>query len=420
MNANSVSHVVEEDSQGPSQISSFFNSQFQVEATPCNEISFQPDFVSLVSVVSWLYSRRPYLPFSLLDLNKHILRSTQIGQGSVYKVVSTQVTRDYPSLVRQHSWEKSEAQVVVKESLALFNTGGQCINSQSLSSLLSELLILDHEPIYNHDNIVTLVGVGWYYEQFTHKPTAQPRIVLERAQCSLKDFLIDSTAPSFPLRVQFCLQIATALTVIHDCQIIHGDLNLDNILIFTSQSEDPSQKYRAKIADFSHAFVDSTRDRPIGGTVGFMAPEVQDRQAIGNMKAIDIYSLGMVIWRILVPELDSHSHTGSSQTLVDIDNVDDESDISPLLTRIESHFKDIAYTSRRELIQSIFRNSIRQAPCNRNLDRVIADLQQLLARENNTGIPSRPPKPTKSNDAWAIGQFETVKHRVCLLVWLTC
>jgi hypothetical protein len=358
------------------------------------------DFVSLISAVSWLYSRRPYLPFNLIDLNDHELRSSPIAIGSIYSVISTKVAIDFPSVLTDGAIQRRETQVVVKgvrdTHRDLFASDGHTTkdNQQPLRSFITELLILDHDYLYKHENIVNLSGVAWHYTQFTDRPTAQPRIILERASTTLAGFLTENPNLPFLTKVGLCLDIARGISALHACQIIHGDLKPDNVLIFVSEStrEPGVPEHTAKLADFSHSFFnDGSRERPVGFSPRYVAPEVSDGRAIASnlMEAIDIYSLGVIFWEMMVDEAEDNSPSflrDQNQPLIDLD--DSEELLRDLFAQVQTRYEGDADDPRRRLINQLIRSSLTVNPQTRNLEKVVQALVLLQSQTDNLGLES--------------------------------
>jgi serine kinase len=91
-------------------------------------------------------------------------------------------------------------------------------------------------------------------------------------------------------------QIAYALQYLHNMNIVHRDLKLENILL--------SKHFNAKLSDFSFArFYRDDGDwnmlsRTYCGTPGYTAPEVVSHTPY-NPKAADIWSLGVILFTML-------------------------------------------------------------------------------------------------------------------------
>jgi hypothetical protein len=101
-------------------------------------------------------------------------------------------------------------------------------------------------------------------------------------------------------------QVLLALACIHEQRIVHCDLKGDNILIASDGS--------ARISDFemSKDLATASASTLIGGTLGFIAPEVQSRQAKPST-ASDMYSFGVIALNALhVPPAADYPRTDSS------------------------------------------------------------------------------------------------------------
>lgn len=115
---------------------------------------------------------------------------------------------------------------------------------------------------------------------------------------TLKDFIVEAGGP-LPTReaAEIALEIADALTVAHENEVIHRDIKPQNILL--------SDTGEAKVADFGIARAASattmTQEGSILGTVHYISPE----QALGELATpkSDLYSLGVVLYKMLTGEL---------------------------------------------------------------------------------------------------------------------
>ncbi|CZR64749.1 uncharacterized protein PAC_14648 [Phialocephala subalpina] len=95
---------------------------------------------------------------------------------------------------------------------------------------------------------------------------------------------------------QICRDIAEGLDALHDCRIIHGDLKPANVSMYRQRN-----RRIAKLADFGLAMDEVAENQSfMGGTPGWMAPEVKERRPI----SLDLFprthnfSCGLVVWSI--------------------------------------------------------------------------------------------------------------------------
>ena len=94
--------------------------------------------------------------------------------------------------------------------------------------LINDLEVMHHPPLARHPNILGLLGYGWNL----FENSALPFLVTEyAAQGTLRDFL-QKEPTSIPLKLQLCGNIASGLHAMHMCGVSHGDLKLENVLVF--------------------------------------------------------------------------------------------------------------------------------------------------------------------------------------------
>jgi serine/threonine protein kinase len=194
--------------------------------------------------------------------------------------------------------------------------------------------------------------------------------VLEAANGTLEDLL--SRADELPFRTQISLarDIARGLMAIHNCRIIHGDVKPANILVIGSTS--------AKIADFSHSWTDTGKPIRIRvGTTGFMAPEMFRGDLIRNARATDVFSLGVVLWRIFTAN--EKLPTSSARHTGDLDHQDhqDHLALKAVLDRLVELFEATANEPRYDALKRTFCASLSEVPEKRSLYTVRSELSRL-------------------------------------------
>jgi serine/threonine protein kinase len=94
--------------------------------------------------------------------------------------------------------------------------------------VLKDIEVMNHPPIAQHQNILTLLGYGWGLR----KGDVIPFIVTEYASLgTLRDYLQAKCRP-LKTRLALCSQVACGLNRLHWTGIAHGDLKLENVLVF--------------------------------------------------------------------------------------------------------------------------------------------------------------------------------------------
>ncbi|KAK2735763.1 hypothetical protein FQN57_001143 [Myotisia sp. PD_48] len=167
-----------------------------------------------------------------------------------------------------------------------------------LRAVLLELRVLTHPPLKNHPNIIKMLHLMWEPDPdlLDH---AWPTIVLEHAENgTLADFQEDYPNLPFWVKKKLCLDVGNGLLALHASGIVHGDLKSENILICNTDS---ARGVVAKLADFGCAVTDldpsDTLKLP-AFTLPWNAPESHDRLPRDLLKYTDVYSYGLLVWRI--------------------------------------------------------------------------------------------------------------------------
>lgn len=138
-----------------------------------------------------------------------------------------------------------------------------------------------------------------YYDNDIHETPSPKRydiFILMEYLTPLDEYVQDH---DFLVRdvVQLGLNVLEGLRFCHARNIIHRDIKEENIFVAVSPT-DHTKTY--KIGDFgvSKALNDSARAESLKGTPDFLAPEVYLRKE-GYTKNVDLYSLGIVLYRLL-------------------------------------------------------------------------------------------------------------------------
>jgi serine/threonine protein kinase/ankyrin repeat protein len=214
-----------------------------------------------------------------------------------------------------------------------------------LGDLLLELRILSHRPLQRHPNIVHVLGFAWIQDRqfFTNtqelqdddkagEPREWPTIVTPKApHGSLRTFMgsekFRTVLPSLRTKLMLSVHVLCGLKVslgtrcfetcadrhkaLHECDIIHGDIKCDNVLIYDDSTSGTAENWQAKIADFSHSVVlneeklsqKSFVGSIIRGTKLYNPPEVVFNRPFEDwqsLKYADIWSFGLLVLEVLL------------------------------------------------------------------------------------------------------------------------
>ncbi|KAH8777025.1 kinase-like domain-containing protein, partial [Hyaloscypha sp. PMI_1271] len=121
--------------------------------------------------------------------------------------------------------------------------------NRRLRTVLNEIRIMHHTPLRDHPNTLSALGYGWR----TIGQHPLPYIVVEYgAYGSLRKYLSENPR-SLGTKIIMAGDVAAGITALHQCEIVHGDLKLDNIVVMHSWDRPPG--VIAKICDFGHSII---------------------------------------------------------------------------------------------------------------------------------------------------------------------
>lgn len=109
-----------------------------------------------------------------------------------------------------------------------------------------EIRPLCHPYLRRHPNIVNLVSWGLSLdalESVSLDSLSTPLLILERAHWDLAQFIgsQDYETTTFEGLCDICLDVGRGLGAVHSAGIVHGDLKLENILLFPKSSPWPGE-----------------------------------------------------------------------------------------------------------------------------------------------------------------------------------
>lgn len=230
-----------------------------------------------------------------------------LGDGASYSV-------ERCTIVNQAS-DGPPLHVAVKR-LNVFRDGngpnqlGSDRRQHAVATVLKEIRILTHLPLREHPNIVNLIGYSSEFVGGAEGRETDISLVMEFAPYgTLKDFCQSRRAESHPLdlptRTRLMLDVARGLEALHGYGIPHGDVKLENTLVFDGES----CAFSARLSDFGHSLLDL--DQPEAkvqhylGTPLLNAPEIRNRSKRMPTTAdafyqCDMYSFGLLLWELIL------------------------------------------------------------------------------------------------------------------------
>ena len=195
---------------------------------------------------------------------------------------------------------KGPSYIAYKTVNVRFKPTGVAVETDGFALLnaLQELLAITHGPILQHPNIVDFLGLAWNDIPDTNQKA--PVLAVEYAEYGSLSALQKSRKLGLEDKRQLGIDIGCGLEALHRCDIVHGDIKPDNVLVFNGENR--GRSYVAKLADFGFALLGNDWPPSLSGTFLWSAPEVASRQVL-QPKSTDIYSYGLTVWSIVLDGL---------------------------------------------------------------------------------------------------------------------
>jgi serine/threonine protein kinase len=220
----------------------------------------------------------------------------ELGDGATFKVEKKIVRNAETEKMKWVAVKRAKVSVPKMFSRELDITSEAYIR---LKAVVLEVEILSHPLVRQHPNITTLLGYSWDETAWGYAPV----LVMDLATFGDGRRFLRSNQLSDDEKVALCDDVASGLEVLHTCNIVHGDLKLDNILIYPGASG----RYTAKISDLESS-PQSGDQYHYRGTPIYNAPEVHDDanksnkrrlSSISQLSLCDAFSFGLLTLEVL-------------------------------------------------------------------------------------------------------------------------
>jgi serine/threonine protein kinase len=307
-----------------------------------------------------------------LPVTSNLHRFEIIGKGTSF--LARKIPRQYLPGISDLVHPKE--QYFVYKSLRHFNREVEHTNDlgddmKKLKNVLLEIQVLTHSPLRSHENIARLIGFGWETNRInTASHVFQwPFIVMEYAEHGCMIDVFEQHVIGYDTRRSLCADVGQGLWTLHSCDIVHGDLKMENILIFPHRTKG----IVAKLADFGFASVDlegkGARTKLPGFTIPWNAPEFQKTLNRNDLCLTDVYSYGLLIWRAMCYGHSPFTENGGSLLKAEIPRLTRLKEEDSIL-KVATKALDIlrAYGSLFDAVQCALANSLQLDPTKRSLE----------------------------------------------------
>ncbi|KAK0726152.1 kinase-like domain-containing protein, partial [Lasiosphaeris hirsuta] len=143
----------------------------------------------------------------------------QVGEGASYTVF-------------RYTDARTRTAVAVKKIKPPDDVNDHFAFQNRVDCVLKDIEVMHHPPIAQHENILTLLGYGWGLR----RGDLIPFIVTDYASLGTLREYLQTGDVSMPSKLSICSQVACGLNRLHWTGVGHGDLKLENVLVFPNPS----------------------------------------------------------------------------------------------------------------------------------------------------------------------------------------
>ncbi|KAI3321650.1 hypothetical protein HD806DRAFT_524100 [Xylariaceae sp. AK1471] len=194
-----------------------------------------------------------------------------------------------------------------------FDSDGRVDERAALRQVVNELKVLSAESIRSHVNISRLRGVS--FETQSHRSDGRlfPALILDPSPLgNLLNFIQDPVRMVDGPYWECCMDVGRGLQALHKSRFIHGDVKCENVLIFPAVNYE-GRDFVAKLTDFGCSMIldtvePNTYTRLRGSTPPYDAPEADGMMHRDHLPFTDIYSYGILVWRVAIDGAEPFNH----------------------------------------------------------------------------------------------------------------
>eukprot|EP00347_Sterkiella_histriomuscorum_P019925 403339778 len=153
----------------------------------------------------------------------------------------------------------------------------------------------------------------YYYFQKDESSNQEELVLLQPLAMSDLNQFLDDKYPKGGMRenqaIEFFAQLAIGINAIHEKKVIHRDLNPWNILVFKNDKKsilNDNQEFILKITDFGCSKILQPHEYKAlskVGKIGYFAPEQVNNSGQGYNSSVDIFALGLTVFKMLTGEV---------------------------------------------------------------------------------------------------------------------
>ena len=274
---------------------------------------FSPDF--RCDGISSLVALAFHLDVPVLDgtvTESALGTGARIGRGAFATAALSRLTRGVSQKYRRKtelelirpsvasaSWLARDRPVGQRAVVKRFFTEDRSHDDRAMAELSQELRILGHKHIWQHKNIVDIIGLDWERNPFDVLGGYYrfPVLLLEYGDCgTLEDFFrLEGVKYTWDVKVDLLYDIASGLEAISDSGVCHGDLKPTNVLVFRGGES----SFVAKLCDFGSAVIScdcrsGTTFQLQSITPPWDAPESAGDIDVDEIDMVDVYGYGLI------------------------------------------------------------------------------------------------------------------------------
>ena len=245
------------------------------------------------------------------DINNYNYSSTKVEIDNTYDLLFTSLKKSYPKLnIVLYEIYNNGINIHNKNKTQVFLYDNRIYKICNMFNIKRYLSIIHTIRNYNINDVIIPIEI---YHNKLQNETVQ--IYDYYSKGDLFDYFVNNNLSYNNILYLYKL-IVNIISKLHNNNIAHRDLKLENFLIYY----DESNEIKIILIDLDYSIFLNNNDNFIGGTEQYASYEILNNKNIDNWFSVDLWSIGIILYIFIFKEFPWHNCHHLEDTFINYNN----------------------------------------------------------------------------------------------------